>query len=60
MAPEEEEEDERDKSSSEDDDAFDEDMEALKRACMITGTDPHDLRNPSSPPAAPTRWLGLW
>lgn len=42
-------------SGSENDDAFDEDMEALRRACMLTGTDPNDLHNadrPSSPAAA--------
>ncbi|KAL5815509.1 hypothetical protein ACOSQ4_026150 [Xanthoceras sorbifolium] len=42
-------------SGSESDDAFDEDMEALRRACMITGTDPNDLDNanrPSSPATA--------
>ncbi|KAM6568160.1 hypothetical protein CsatB_016145 [Cannabis sativa] len=51
----EEEEEERDMSSSEedeDDDAFDEDMEALKRACMITGTNPDDLNNSSATPTA--------
>ncbi|KAK4843550.1 hypothetical protein QYF36_009704 [Acer negundo] len=32
-------------SGSENDDAFDEDMEALRRACMITGTDPNELDN---------------
>lgn len=30
-------------SGSENDNGFDEDLEALRRACMITGTDPKDL-----------------
>ncbi|XP_024022157.1 uncharacterized protein LOC21400403 isoform X2 [Morus notabilis] len=43
MSPkQEEEEEERELSGSEDDDVLDEDMEALRRACMITGTNPDD------------------
>ncbi|KAK9279003.1 hypothetical protein L1049_028585 [Liquidambar formosana] len=38
-------------SSSDNDDGFDEDMEALRRACMLTGSNPSDL-NPSSSSAA--------
>lgn len=46
---EEEEDQEKDESSgSEDDDALDEDMESLRRACMLTGRNPNDLNNPST------------
>lgn len=31
------------------DDGFDEDMEALRRACLLTGTNLDDLENPCSP-----------
>lgn len=41
MSPKQEEE-ETELSGSEDDDVLDEDMEALRRACMITGTNPDD------------------
>lgn len=41
-------------SGSESDDALDEDMEALRRACMMSGTDPNDLNTTDQPtsPAA--------
>ena len=39
-------------SEDEDDDVLDEDMQALRRACMITGTNPDDLDNASSSPSA--------
>lgn len=38
-------------SGSEDDGALDEDMEALRRACMLTGTNPSDLDNEKNPSA---------
>ncbi|KAL6010925.1 hypothetical protein ACLOJK_001368 [Asimina triloba] len=34
------------------DDSFDEDMEALKRACMLTGANPESIQPPSTPSAA--------
>lgn len=37
-----------DLSGSESDDGFDEDMEALKRACLITGTKPYHHLHPST------------
>jgi myb proto-oncogene protein len=45
---EEEEEEKDDLSGSEDDNDLDEDMEALRRACMLTGRNPNDLDNPST------------
>jgi myb proto-oncogene protein len=45
---EQEEQEKDDLSGSEDDDALDEDMEALRRACMLTGRNPNDLHNPST------------
>ncbi|PON35931.1 Octamer-binding transcription factor [Trema orientale] len=54
---EEEEEEERDMfNSEEEDDVLDEDMEALRRACMITGTNPDRLlhANASSPSPSPS------
>lgn len=46
--PENQEEDDEEASGDGDDDSFDEDMEALRRACMLTGTNPDDLVDPSS------------
>jgi myb proto-oncogene protein len=43
-----EEQEKDDLSGSEDENDLDEDMEALGRACVITGRKPNDLDNPST------------
>lgn len=48
MTPRADECEEEELSNSEDDDGFKEDMDALVRACRIAGTNPDDLRNPST------------
>ncbi|XP_071901779.1 uncharacterized protein [Coffea arabica] len=45
---------EEESSGSDADDGFDEDMEALRRACLLTGTNVDDLENPCSPSPAVT------
>lgn len=51
-------------SGSENDNALDEDLEALRRACMIVGADPNDLGNSGrhSPvaPSSPGGDAGAW
>lgn len=49
-----EEDEEEELSGSDGDEGFDEDMEALRRACMLTGTNPDDLVDPTSSHAVST------
>lgn len=42
-----------DDSEDDRDESFDEDMEALKRACVLTGKNPNEIEPPASMAAAP-------